>query len=195
MPDYFQFMGFPRQLALDEEQLQQRYYSLSREYHPDFHTLADEPARMESLERSSLLNQAYRTLKDPYERARYLLDLEWPDIPEADRKKIPPALLMEVMEMQEKISEAQFESDESKRAELDRELRDLEARLKVKMNGLRVELDAISSDWNALTAEASAEEKRELLSRLNTLLNTRNYMRTLLATIDSVVRGGPGVRH
>lgn len=195
MSDYFEFMGFPRQMALNDEQLQQRYYDLSREYHPDFHTQADEGRRQESLERSSLLNQAYRTLRDPFERARYLLALEWPDLPEEERKQIPPALLMEVMEMQEKIAEATFEENAEKKEEFGRELVDIEKRLEVKMKGLRGELDAISDAWSALPADADAETKQPLLAKLNTLLNTRNYLRTLLATIDAAVRGGPGVVH
>lgn len=195
MPDYFEFMGFPRQIALNEDELQKKYYDLSREYHPDFHTQADEASRQESLERSSLLNQAYRTLKDPYERARYLLALEWPDLPDAEKKRIPPALLMEVMEMQEKVAEAQFEEDASRKEKLRTELIDIEDRLKVKMGGLRGELDAFADEWSTLPADAPSDVRRGILTKLNSLLNTRNYLRTLLATIDAAVRGGPGVVH
>ena len=49
MSDYFAFMGFPRELTLDEGKLQQKYYELSRQYHPDFHTQGDEQARQQSL--------------------------------------------------------------------------------------------------------------------------------------------------
>jgi molecular chaperone HscB len=195
MSDYFAFMGFPRELALDEGKLQQRYYELSREYHPDFHTQGDEEARQQSLERASLLNQAYRTLRDPYERARYLLDLEWPDLPDAEKKRIPPALLMEVMEMQEKVAEAQFADDPAQKERLNAELLDIEARLKVKMEGLREGLDRIATTWSALPDAGDDAARRTALSELNTLLNTRNYLRTLLATIDAAVRGGEGVRH
>ncbi len=195
MTDYFEFMGFPRQIVLDEEQLQKRYYDLSREYHPDFHTQADDDARQTSLERSSLLNQAYRTLKDPYERARYLLALEWPDLPEGERKQIPPSLLMELMEMQEKVAETRFEEDEARKDTLRNELLGIEARLRLKMEGMRAELDAIASQWHALPEDADQALRHAVLGRLNALLNTRNYLRTLLATIDAAVHGGPGVVH
>jgi len=195
MPDYFEFMGFPRQIALDQEKLQRRYYELSRDYHPDFHMQGDEEARQKSLENSSLLNQAYRTLNDPYERARYLLALEWPDLPEGEKKKIPPALLMEVMEMQEKVAEAQFADDPAKKEEIHRELLDIEARLKIKTDGLRAELDRLAESWSALPEGTDRAGKQATLGALNTLLNTRSYLRTLLATIDAAVRGGKGVRH
>src|SRR5690606_34911279 len=63
-PNYFSFLGLPRSLGIDEEDLQRRYFELSRQHHPDFHALSDEPSRQSSLELSSTLNQAYRTLRD-----------------------------------------------------------------------------------------------------------------------------------
>lgn len=195
MSDYFEFMGFPRLITLDEEQLRQKYFDLSREYHPDFHTQADEAGRQNSLDRSSLLNQAYRTLKDPFERARYLLTLEWPDFPDDARKQIPPALLMEVMEMQEKIAETRFEENESRKETLRNELADIGQRLTEKTDGLRRELDDLAAEWSALPPDAATELKRAILTKLNTLLNTRNYLRTLLATIDAAIHGGPAIMH
>ncbi|MDB5033726.1 MAG: hscB [Chlorobi bacterium] len=195
MEDYFAFMGFPRRLSLDAGELQRRYFDLSRKYHPDFHTHDEEPGRQTSLEQSSVLNQAYRTLKDRNERARHLLWLEWPDLPESEKKKIPPALLMEVMEMQEKIADAGSEVDESRKAALQGELLDIEARLKTKMGDLDGTLDALATEWDGIADGGDADARRNLLTRLNTLLNTRNYLRTLLATIDAAVRGGQGVRH
>src|SRR3954469_17633562 len=98
---------------LDPAALQQRYFELSRQFHPEFHTAGDDDERNESLEQSSTLNQAYRTLRDPFDRARYLLSIELPDLADADRKKIPASLLMEVMEMQETIADAHSQSDPS----------------------------------------------------------------------------------
>lgn len=194
MPDYFEFMGLPRSIAIDADELQQRYYRLSREHHPDFHTNASDADRAASLENASTLNQAYRTLRDPFERARYLLGLEWPDQPDASRRQIPPSLLMEVMEMQEAIAEAQFETDAARRAERTATLLEVEKRLHARTDALRAELDAIGAEWSA-AGTLDGASRTALLERLNQLLNTRNYLRTLLATIDSTVRGGEAVRH
>lgn len=192
--DYFAFIGLPRRLTLDEGELQQRYFSLSREFHPDFHAQEAEEAKQLNLERSSLLNRAYRTLRDPFERARYLLSLAWPDMPSADRKAIPPHLLMEVMEMQEIVSELHAASPDRRDA-LEAALLGIEEKLRATMNGLRAELDRLGTDWDLLPKEASEESRQEKLRSLNSLLNTRNYLRTLLATIEAELRGGPGVQH
>jgi molecular chaperone HscB len=101
MVDYFEFLGLRRAIAIDDSELQRRYIELSRQHHPDFHARSDEATRQTSLDLSSTLNQAYRTLRDRFARARYLIDLELPDLDDAEKKKIPPTLLLDVMEMQE----------------------------------------------------------------------------------------------
>src|SRR5215510_597299 len=74
--DYFAFFGLPRKLNLTSEELERRFRSLSRQFHPDFFYNASPGERRASLERSSYLNDAYRTLKVPVARIEYLLGLE-----------------------------------------------------------------------------------------------------------------------
>ena len=74
--DYFAFLGVPRKLNLDAADLERRFRSLSRQFHPDFFYNASPAERRASLERSSYLNDAYRTLRNPIARAEYLLGLE-----------------------------------------------------------------------------------------------------------------------
>ena len=195
MPDYFEFLQFPRSLSIDEAELQRRYFRLSREYHPDFHAQSDDPTRQLSLEQSSVLNSAYRTLKDPFDRARYLLELESPGISDQEKKNIPPSLLMEVMEMQEKIAEAKFEEDRTRRETLHRELGEIESRLKGKLEDLRTELGRIAEEWDIGAASGDESRRQDLLRRLRLLLDTRNYLRTLIATLAAELHGGEPVRH
>src|SRR2546421_636471 len=96
--DYFTFLGLPRKLNIAPADLEQRFRALSRQFHPDFFYNASLAERRASLERSSYLNDAYRTLRDPAQRVEYLLQLELPA--SDDRKqggpesgKVPPALL------------------------------------------------------------------------------------------------------
>ena len=70
--DYFTFFGFPRKLNLDTAELEKEFYGLSRRLHPDVFGQADERERSWSLEQSSMLNDAYRTLKDAIKRTEYL---------------------------------------------------------------------------------------------------------------------------
>ena len=77
--DYFAFLGLPRKLNLDLADLEQRFRALSRQFHPDYFYNATPAERRASLERSSYLNDAYRTLRQPITRLEYLLSLEGMD--------------------------------------------------------------------------------------------------------------------
>ena len=66
--DYFTFFGLERRLDLDPQDLERRFRELSRQFHPDFYYNASPSERLASLERSSYLNDAYRTLRSPAAR-------------------------------------------------------------------------------------------------------------------------------
>ena len=75
-PDYFRFFGLDRQLSLDPADLQQRYYSLSRLLHPDRFQRGTPNEKRFALDATAILNDAYRTLRDPVARAEYVLKEE-----------------------------------------------------------------------------------------------------------------------
>ena len=58
MPNYFEVFGLPRKLSLDLQELQRRFYDLSRRHHPDFHQTAGAEAQAAALEASALVNRA-----------------------------------------------------------------------------------------------------------------------------------------
>ena len=106
--DYFAFLGVPRKLNLDAADLEQRFRALSRQFHPDYFYNATPAERRASLERSSYLNDAYRTLRQPIARIEYLLELEGLAPATAgggDRRQVPPALLEEVFALNEELDE------------------------------------------------------------------------------------------
>src|SRR5258705_6764972 len=72
--DYFTFLGLPRKLTLDADALERNFRALSRQFHPDYFYNAPPAERRASLERSSYLNDAYRTLRQPVSRMAYLLE-------------------------------------------------------------------------------------------------------------------------
>src|SRR5271170_4411492 len=74
--DYFAFFGFPYKLNLDKAALEREFYALSRHLHPDINAIGSSQEQQWSLEQSSQLNDAYRTLKDPISRTEYLLRLQ-----------------------------------------------------------------------------------------------------------------------
>src|ERR1700758_5388595 len=73
--DYFTFFGLPYRLNIDTKRLEREFYDLSRHLHPDINVGSSGPEQEWSLEKSSQLNDAYRTLKDPITRTEYLLRL------------------------------------------------------------------------------------------------------------------------
>ena len=75
MKDNFTLLGLAQRFDLDEGELHQKYVALSRHAHPDFH--ADESPEVQQLhlQVSAAVNDAYRTLKDPADRAAYLLEM------------------------------------------------------------------------------------------------------------------------
>ena len=105
MSDYYELFGIARSLNLSLDDLQQRYYELSRQLHPDRFMRKPEAERQRALDMSSALNDAYRTLKDPIKRAQYLLKLEGFDIGEQRSKDVPPELLEEVFELNMALEE------------------------------------------------------------------------------------------
>ena len=96
--DYFTCFGFPRRLSIDQQQLESKFYELSRAFHPDFYQNKSGEEQTISLGNSAMLNTAYRTLRDPIQRAEYLLDLEAGAV--KDIRTTPPAdLFEEILEL------------------------------------------------------------------------------------------------
>jgi molecular chaperone HscB len=157
--NYFTFFGFPQRLNLDIAELEKEFYALSRRLHPDMFAQAESQERAWSLEQSSLLNDAYRTLKDPIKRTEYLLRLEGVELEEQSKQAtekaratgelkqqvVPPDLLEEVFELNMHLEELRMqkkmgEDDPALLEEIGKAKRSLEE----KHNAL---LDELKSDW------------------------------------------------
>ncbi|HZS41979.1 MAG TPA: Fe-S protein assembly co-chaperone HscB [Polyangia bacterium] len=107
MRTFFDVLGVPRAYHQPAGELERRFHALSRELHPDRFAKAAPRARVEALQKTTELNDAYRVLKDDVKRAEYLIKLEGFDV--ADEKsasvKPDPALLAEMMELNEQLSD------------------------------------------------------------------------------------------
>ncbi|MHB8419799.1 MAG: Fe-S protein assembly co-chaperone HscB [Myxococcales bacterium] len=116
--DRFAVLGLPRRYEIDAADLERRFRELSWQVHPDRHAQASPRERRLALERTTALNDAYRTLKDPLRRAAYLLELHGLAVESESGKdsamaKLPPEFLEEVMELREGLVEARAEGDET----------------------------------------------------------------------------------
>ncbi|MCB9701767.1 MAG: Fe-S protein assembly co-chaperone HscB [Myxococcales bacterium] len=109
--DYFACLDLPRRHAIDRAALERRYLELSREVHPDRFAGASSGEQRAAVERASLVNAAYRALRDPVRRAEHLVKLGGIDLDLTDPERGAPdpgkAFLIEMIELREALEEAQ----------------------------------------------------------------------------------------
>jgi len=169
LPDYFDFFEIPRRLTLDAKDLEKRFYALSRQLHPDLYSRKSAREREYSLEATAILNDAYRTLRDPISRALYVLRLEGFEISEQGTKDVPPELLEEVFELNMALEELRA-GDESVAPQL------VEARQQ--FEEMRDEVDRRLGDEFAAW---DTGHKSDVLAAVRALLNRRKYITNLIA--------------
>jgi molecular chaperone HscB len=170
--DYFQALGIEPKLSLDAANLQKQFYARSRELHPDRFMLRPAAEREAAEQASALLNDAYRTLRDPVTRAEYVLSANGFEIGEQRSKDVPAELLEEVFELNMALEELRG-GDESARPQLE------EARKR--FLAMRDEID---SGLGALFQKYDTGGGRATLSEIRAVLNRRRYIRNLINEVE-----------
>ncbi|MCI0428271.1 MAG: Fe-S protein assembly co-chaperone HscB [Nitrospiraceae bacterium] len=189
--DYFTCLGLPRRLTIDQRQLESKFYELSRAFHPDFYQNKSAAEQTISLDNSALLNTAYRTLRDPIERAEYLLDLEAGAVKEI-RNSPPADLFEEILELQETLSEYRAggasETESPLRVKLRSELNTLEQRqrdMETILQQLFVQWDKLQ-DRGEATSQTRAERDR-ILKQMRENLSNRTYVKNIVSDLVSTI--------
>lgn len=174
---FYDFFGLDRKLSIDEADLQKRFYQLSKEWHPDRWSRKSAREQAQALEATSILNDGYRTLRDPVRRAEYLLAEEGFPIGEQRSKDVPPELLEEVFDLNMALEELRS-GDESARPQLEA--------AKENFLGMRGEIDReltnLFTKYDA--AESESETARQALHEIRGVLNRRRYIENLLRDVD-----------
>jgi molecular chaperone HscB len=206
--DYFTFFGLPRRLNVNVAALEKDFYELSRKLHPDLNARAGSQEQEWSLQQSSLLNDAHRTLKDPIKRTEYLLKLEGVELEEQSKtateearssgqlKKqiVPPDLLEEVFELNMQLEELRVhkkmgEDDPALIEEIGRQKLELEE----KQEALLRELQNRWNMWDGMIQReqngqpVSEEERKQECGKMVDVLNRRNYIRNLVRDVSEVL--------
>ncbi|WP_263356541.1 Fe-S protein assembly co-chaperone HscB [Acidicapsa ligni] len=189
--DYFQVFGLERRLSLDVEALEREFHRLSRRLHPDRFARASAQEQQWSLANTALLNDAYRTLRDPLQRTEYLLKLTGLKIGEensgsgkAPDRQPPADLLEEVFELNMQLEEMRMnqkmgEDDPTLHRDLTQARTHFESLLATVDN----DLTAQGAIWDS--GDAAAQEKAA--NAMAALLDRRRYLRNLVRDVNEVL--------
>jgi molecular chaperone HscB len=152
--------------------LQKRFYELSRQLHPDRYTRKGAREQQYSLDATAVLNDGWRTLRDPVRRAEYLLAAEGLDISEQRGKNVPPELLEEVFELNMALEELR-EGDQAARTHLEAALQHFLA--------MQAEIDG---QLQSLFIRYDETQDHEVLQEIRGILDRRRYIRNLVKEVE-----------
>lgn len=154
--DYFDLLGVPRQYDLDLERLRRNFLALNRRIHPDFFSTEEEDVRDASMRIAAQINSAYETLRDPIQRAEYLLHI-CGGLSSNEDKSVPAELLGTVMMLRDEMDEARQANDQAALTALHERIA---ARQKDAMAIIRTLAGKVCDSDNE-------QERRELRKQLN----------------------------
>src|SRR5437868_7571349 len=167
--NFYEFFGIERKLDLDESALQKRFYELSREWHPDRFSRKGPEESARAMENTALINDGYRTLRDPVKRAEYLLSEEGFPIGEQRSRDVPPELLEEVFDLNMALEELK-EGDEGARSQLESAKENF-----INMRaGIDDQLATLFAKHDAV--ESQSETAKQALHEIRGILNRRRYV-------------------
>ena len=181
--DYFTLFEMPRQLWIEMSGLEKKFLQLSWKLHPDNFVNATEQERELSLKRSSELNDAYRTLRDPIARVEYLLAIEGERKEGEKKQQAPPELLEEVFELNESLDELrEAKAEGGDLTSLKENLESAEKSFQEKLKEVDEQLQTTAREWDAALKSDHATRKK-VMAKLNELLNRRSYIRNLVTNV------------
>lgn len=108
--NYFELYNIPITLQPSQALVKEKFYELSRKYHPDFHGGASQEEQGEMLEKSSMVNMAYKVFIHPDETIKYVLQLKGL-LEEEEKYQLAPDFLMEVLELNEQAMDVSEQAD------------------------------------------------------------------------------------
>ncbi len=190
--DYFSVFGLAPRLKIDLAALEQEFHRLSRRLHPDRFARASESEKEWSLADTALLNDAYRTLKDPLRRTEYMLKLQGAEMgaasaDEKDREnpsRVPTDLLEEVFDLNMQLEEMCMAK---KMGQEDPELKEGLLKAKEKFEEL---VDAVDRDLRAEWAiwdAGDAAVRQTAQHAMVALIDRRKYLSNLVRDVTEIL--------
>ena len=167
--NYFEFYNIPISFYPNQADIKKKFYELSKTYHPDFYSDDSDLSKEETLQKSALNNEAYKTLKNFDRRLKYVLELKGA-IKSTDKDEIPQDFLMEMMDINERIMEIQFDFDETT------------------YNKLLAEIDTFESELMD-SVSGVLDKDEHTLTEIDTIKNfyyKKKYLRRLKENIEKI---------
>jgi molecular chaperone HscB len=140
MMNYFDFYEIPISFNPSQDVIKQRFYALSKKYHPDFYINESQEKQDEILALSTLNNKAFQVLKDEQKRVHYILELKG-QLVEGENYSLPQSFLMEMMEVNEALMELDFDADQGKLSDIRIQIAEIENALSSELNTLTASFD------------------------------------------------------
>lgn len=200
--DYFSLFSLPRHLHLDTRKLEEAFYAQSRRLHPDRFAARPAAEQAEALQRSSALNDAYRTLRDPIARTEHLLALEGVQMEEQSRQATdaaraagtektqvaPPDLLEEAFELNMQLEEMRFARQAGEKDEtVERDLQAARQRYSAMLSELQTDLETLWTQWDTSEEAGDAAGRTVARDAMVALLNRRSYIRNLVRDVNAAL--------
>jgi molecular chaperone HscB len=160
LQSHFELFGLPVAFSLDKQALEKAYREIQAQVHPDRFAHAGDAERRASLQWTTRVNEAYRTLKDPVQRGRHLLELHGVDVAFETNTQMPTDFLMQQLELREELEAATGKKDASR---LDR----LRAGLSSSKKALEQEIAAAIDTRKDYGGAAELVRKLMFLDRLD----------------------------
>jgi molecular chaperone HscB len=177
-PNYFSALGVKRRFGQNKAELESHFYKLSRELHPDRFATGSADERREALEKMSLVNEAYRSLKDPERLRDYFLKLV--GVGGDAKAQIPVELAESWFELQEVLMEDPVEGLQKVEA-FKTELLDLKAKKKQDIQTLETEIDRKLDETGDDVAGAMPH-----FQKLATLVRDLNYLDSMERDVERI---------
>ena len=159
----FELFGLPPRFALDAGALDVRWKELQRQVHPDKFAAQGAAAQRVAMQWSARINEAYRRLKSPLQRAAYLCELNGAPIDAENNTAMPPAFLMQQMELREALAEVRGAPDPQ--ARLDALLREIGGLIKTQIAQIAVQFEEATPEQ--LNAAVQTVQKMQFLNKLH----------------------------
>lgn len=184
---FFETLGLPAGLNLDEPALRATWLELSRWLHPDYFATAAPEVRELALRRSSLVNNAYKTFREKPRRAEHFMERLGIQFP-PEKNAVPPTLLEHLFDIQEageELREARLTANGTALAEAEARVAALREEVLAARTALEADFDRalVAYDAAGHPANPATEASLKSLHNIRRMIDQMNYMRTVIRNL------------